>query len=97
MVVEGRGFEPPFVAGSALKPASPAPVKGPTPSRLPTKGAHPLRNPRSGVQILEDRDYWRCFSAGLDCQAVGTSKLGLVEGRGFEPPTPTLRTSCSPN
>jgi hypothetical protein len=35
--------------------------------------------------------------AKIHYKGFGSSKLCLVEGRGFEPPTPTLRTSCSPN
>ena len=48
-LVEGRGVEPPSVAGSALRPASPLPLRGPAPSHAPHEGGTPPSNPPVGV------------------------------------------------
>ena len=51
------GFEPRFVAGSALKPASTAPARGPAPSRLrfasvsPRRGHTPFETPGRGFNV----------------------------------------------
>ena len=51
------GFEPRFVAGSALKPASTAPARGPAPSRLcfasvtPRRGHTPFEAPGRGFNV----------------------------------------------
>jgi len=51
------GFEPRSVAGSALKPASPAPARGPAPSRLryasvtPRRGHTPFETPGRGFKV----------------------------------------------
>ena len=56
----------------------------------------------TGEDLCDDRHkqgryreskYWLVLSARNDGGKLrGTSKRGLVEGRGVEPPTPTLRT-----
>src|SRR5437667_12444879 len=51
------GFEPRSVAGSALKPASPAPARAPAPSRLrlasvtPRRGHTPFETPVRGFKV----------------------------------------------
>ncbi len=51
----------------------------------------------AGGSTIERQNHWRHLSAAQINSASVHAKRGLVEGRGFEPPTPTLRTSCSPN
>ena len=88
------GFEPRSVAGSALKPASPAPARVPSPlapsrcSGHPTKGAHPLRIPLSRLQIpscVSSRPYARpCYASRF------TFDVFMERATGFEPATTSL-------
>ena len=53
-LVEGRGFEPPSLAASALKLTSTALAEGASPlARSPRRGHTPFETPRSGVQLVE--------------------------------------------
>lgn len=70
-LVEGRGVEPPSVAGSALRPASPAPAEGASPlARSPRRGHAPFESPGRGFNPLFNLVgfWWRA----ADPTVVGT-------------------------
>src|SRR6266850_1617419 len=58
-LVEGRGVEPPSVAGSALRHASPLLLRGPAPSHAPHEGGAPPSNPPvGGSTFLNYAVFW---------------------------------------
>ncbi len=67
-------------------------LKGKPPCSSPTKSSHPCQSPGRGIKSIPTV----IWTVGRLADQPKPWRR-LVEGRGLEPLTPTLRTLCSPN